>query len=430
MRFARQSSYSSTRCAATLVAAMVFVLTLATAAFATTHEKTLYSFTGSPDASPNGALVADAAGNLYGTTPSSGSGTVFELSPPATSGGAWTETVLYAFQGGDTDGAYPYGTLIFDNAGNLYGTTSGGGPDNRGTVFELSPPATSGGAWTETVLFFLPTNLFKGYSPAGRLAFDGEGNLYGMAQNGGIHFHTCDCGTLFELTPPAVSGGAWTPHVLHNFGLTTGDGANPVGDLTYWKGALYGMTAHGGTSGAGTIFQATRSHGTWTVSVLASFDGINGSLPFGALALDAAGNAYGVAVNGGFAGTVYELSSPAVTGSGWQLSALYAFTGAKDGANPSGPVVLDSAGNIYGTARNGGLRNSQTNNNGTVFELSPPATSGGAWTETTLHEFGGGVYNDGSQPNYGVVVVNGKLYGTTAAGGLNNVGTVFSLAVN
>ena len=433
MKLRKQSNHSLARCAATLTAAMILALTLATNASASSHERPLYSFTGSPDASPNGALVADAAGNLYGTTPSEGSGTVFELSPPTTSGGAWTRTVIYAFQGGDTDGASLYGTLIFDKAGNLYGTTSVGGPDDRGTVFELSPPATSGGAWTESVIFFLSSDPNAGYNPAGKLAFDSDGNLYGTALNGGRDITNCgECGTIFELKPPAVSGGAWTPNVIHEFGQVTGDGATPVGDLTFRQGVLYGMTQHGGAYGQGTIFQMAAIHGVWTVSVLHSFSDSDGALPFGGLAFDAAGNIYGVTVNGGThctCGTVYELSPPSVTGNGWQLSTLYFFTGGSDGANPSGPLVRDKLGNFYGTARTGGLKNKQTNNNGTVYELSPPATAGGAWTETTLHEFSGTPYNDGSQPNYGLIEVNGKFFGTTAQGGAANLGTVFSLVI-
>jgi uncharacterized repeat protein (TIGR03803 family) len=163
--------------------ALAVLFTIGTA-FATT-EKVVYSFQGSLDGyRPSASLVADADGNLYGTTAFGGSssGTVFELSPPATADGAWTGTVLYAFQGGSNDGAFPMGTLVFDKQGNLYGTTEEGGPQGTGTIFELSPPATAGVAWTEAILWIFPQGLLRGYSPAGKLVIDASGNLYGTTQ--------------------------------------------------------------------------------------------------------------------------------------------------------------------------------------------------------------------------------------------------------
>ena len=155
-------------------------------------EQVLYSFAGGTDGNnPDGGLVADSLGNLYGTTTWGGPdsitpyGTVYELTPPAVAGGAWTKTVLYSFQGGANDGSTPFGTLIFDKLGNLYGTTQAGGPGNAGTVFELSPPAVPGNPWTETVLFIFPGDQSQGYWPFGKLTFDGIGNLYGTTEYGG-----------------------------------------------------------------------------------------------------------------------------------------------------------------------------------------------------------------------------------------------------
>ena len=422
--------------------ASLAVLILLGSSFATT-EKLVYSFNGQPDGlNPNAGLVADAVGNLYGTTSFGGTnsacncGTVFELSPPATVGGAWTESILYSFRGGNLDGERPSGTLTIDAQGNLYGTTLNGGSNNPGTIFELSPPATAGGAWTETVLFIFPADLSKGYGPQGKLVFDASGNLYGSTQNGGSK---CDCGTVFELKAPATAGGAWTHRVLYNFGpyLSGNDGIYPGPDIIYRNGVIYGVTHYGrGTSQNGIVFQLVRKPGTWTENILYRFAERAG--PVGGLVLDPAGNLYGTTVYGGNlnclpgCGTIYELSPPTAAGGAWQETVLYSFLGHGDGAYPSATLWRDGLGDLYGTASSGAIKDKLNHNagDGTVFKLNAPASAGGAWTLSVLHDFNYPATADGSFPNGSLTLFNGVFYGTTIFGGANefsNYGTVFSV---
>jgi uncharacterized repeat protein (TIGR03803 family) len=378
-------------------------------------EKVLYSFSGGSDgANPVGGLVADKAGNLYGTTSEGGSsnctagcGIVFELIPPATLGGQWIETVLYRFTGG-SDGAAPQSNLIFDATGNLYGTTGGGGnASNGGTVFELTPPSTQGGAWTETVLYRFAGGT-DGKIPVAGLVFDAAGNLYATTLFGGA----TNAGTVFQLMPPAIEGGAWTETVLHTFGHGN-DGLDPqAGLIVDNRGALYGTTI------TGTVFKLTPP--AWAEKVLFTFTGggNNGSWPCSLIARQ--GSLYGLSRLGGSqanTGTAFQLS-PA-SGGAWTETTLYSFTGGNDGGEPCGTLVSDQAGNFYGTTSGNGQ-----NIPGTVFKLTPPGTLGGAWTETTLHKFGGN--NDGLSPVAGAIFgKGGALYGTTSGGGSSGRGTVF-----
>jgi uncharacterized repeat protein (TIGR03803 family) len=422
---------------------LLFVLLIAANAFA---EQMLHSFVSAAGGlNPNAGLIADKAGNLYGTTLTGGTyancscGTVFELSPPAVKGGTWTETVLYSFRGEYTDGQAPMSALTFDEVGNLYGTTlAGGGSNSYGTVFELSPPGQPGGAWTETVLFFF--NLIQGSMPVGQLVFDEAGNLYGTTLLGGDATFCnpgsgfAGCGTVFQLTPPVAPGGTWTESVLHAFGALATDGQIPEG-LTFQNGVLYGTTGNGGTNGAGTVFQLVSENGTWTENILYNFTGAEGYEPAGALIFDSAGDAYGVTARGGGSsncqqgcGAVFELSPPAAAGDSWQETTLYRFTGRRDGSWPVEALVRDKSGNLYGTATQGGLSNKRTSNNGTVFKVSPPTVSGGAWTEIDLQAFAGSTSGDGSEPFGGLVLAKGRYYGTTYQGGAGNSGTVFAVS--
>jgi hypothetical protein len=212
-------------------------------------------------------VVFDKQGNLYVATTDGGPpscapiggacGTVYELSPPAKEGDPWTATLIRMFEGKKSnDASVPTGGLILDGAGNLYGVTGYGGtgdcvlvgvPAGCGTVYELSPPAQKGGAWTETILYSFPSSK-QGYLPNGGLIFDSEGNLYGATMFGGGQGTACDpfyqyCGAVFKLSPPKTKGGKWAEHVLHSFAGGT-DGANPKGSLVLDnKGAIYGTTA-------------------------------------------------------------------------------------------------------------------------------------------------------------------------------------------
>ncbi len=425
---------------AALAMAVVFALTVVLSQSAQAQkpaasvgwtEKVLYSFcaqTNCPDgAGPSADLIFDAAGNLYGTTGGGayGAGAVFELTP--TAGGGWTETVLHSF-GNGTDGAYPDGGLVFDAAGNLYGTTSEGGTYSCfggagcGTVFELTP--TAGGGWAEQVLYSFGSGT-DGTAPDGGLVFDAAGDLYGATSEGGTYscFDDNGCGTVFELTPAA--GGSWTEQVLHNFKGGT-DGYQPAAGLIFdAAGNLYGTTAGGGIAGGGTAFELTLTEdGSWTEQVLHGFgSGTDGAVPYAALVFDAAGNLYGTTYHGGTnnscvytgCGTVFELT---YSGGAWWHQVLHNFGSGSDGYWPQANLIVDAAGNLYSTTFQGG-----THGEGTVFEVTPE--SGGRWTEQVLHSFNGA---DGYWPWAGLVFdAAGSLYGTTNRGGAYEAGTVFEL---
>lgn len=323
---------------------------------------------------------------LYGTTFDGGTGAycsdsvlecgvVFSLAPPATPGGPWTETVLYTFSGA-SDGSNP-GSVVIGSGGVLYGTTSAGGSAGLGTVFSLTPPASPGGAWTETVLHSFTGP--DGSGPSAPLIIGRHGVLYGTTGTGGTGACGSGCGTVFSLTPPASPGGPWTEAVLHSFAGSPGDGENPVGMVTDGRGDLYGTTSAGGTGACSNTYPPC--------------------------------------------GTVFSLTAPAAAGSDWTEKVLYNFPTTSGGYTPNaGVVILD--GVLYGTTVNGG--NGNYGNYGTVFSLTPPTSTGGAWTETVLHSFSGG--NDGAHPTASLAVGrDGLLYGTTSAGGSGKFGTVFSL---
>jgi uncharacterized repeat protein (TIGR03803 family) len=295
------------------------------------EEKVLHSFNenGKGGYAPNGGLILDAAGNLYGITnyggagkctsdAGTGCGTVFELSPN-TSGG-WTEKVLHSFNNNGKDGYYPVAGLVSDAAGNLYGMTGFGGAGvcsnsapftGCGTVFELSSQA--GGGWAETVLHSFGGGT-DGELPQGGLILDGSGNLYGTTADVSSSCTSvpADCGTVFELMPHA---GAWTENVLHNFSANGTDGYAPHGSLVLDPaGNLYGATYFGGANSDGAIFELTSpKDGSSMEKILYSFENVRGSCaaePEG-LVMDAAGNLYGTSLLGGEAnwGTVFEFDA-------------------------------------------------------------------------------------------------------------------------
>lgn len=384
-------------------------------------EKVLFSFQGKKFSGP-GSLIFDAAGNLYGTTSQGGAygdGSVFELSPIAE--GKSKEKVLHSFNG--TDGETPLGTLVFDAVGNLYGTTLNGGAHANGTVFELSPKV--GGGWTEKVLHSFSAAGTEGTTPRSNLIFDASGNLYGTAYGGGdlgcVTQNGGACGTVFELSPTGTGG--WILKTLHRFNGI--EGAYPAAGLTFdAAGSLYGTTSGGGPdvlNQLGTVFELSpTASGTWTEKVLHSFTADDGNQPSAGLIFDAAGNLYGTTPFGGDVagsiGTVFELS-PSASGD-WTENVLYSFNIATGGAMPYAGLIFDAAGNLYGATAGGGA-----NNNGTVFELSP--TGIGHWTEQVLFGFD---VTDGENPQANVVMdAVGNLYGTTIQGGAYGDGTVFEV---
>jgi uncharacterized repeat protein (TIGR03803 family) len=386
-------------------------------------ENALYNFAGGSDPKfPYAGLIFDKAGNLYGTTELGGAynqGTVFEI---ANSGGIWTESVLYSFTG-SADGGQPAAGLVFDASGNLYGTTNFGGSANCnlgcGTVFQLTPAS---GGWTDTVLYTF-TGGADGREPYARLSFDAAGNLYGTTLLGGNVGSVCSsgCGTVFKLTP---GSSGWTESVLYAFAGGT-DGASPYDGLALdAAGNLYGTAYTGGTSGNGAIFKLTPASGGWTESVLHAFGGgSNGKYSYGDLILDAAGNLYGAAFQGGGQGygVVFELL-PNAKG-GWKEKVLHSF-GNVPAANPVAGLVMDSAGNLYGSTMVGGNQSSCGGGCGTLFKLA--LGSGGAWTYKALHLFGQGT--DGYHPTGDLILdAAGNLYGTTQAGGVQGSGVVFEI---
>ncbi len=324
------------------------------------------------------------------------------------------------------------GPLVFDTSGHLYGTAYADGGHNYGAVFELIQEA--GGGWSEKVLHSF--DGIDGWLPSGGVIFDAAGNLYGTTQQGGsgqcdLHSpHVTGCGTVFELSPQ--EDGSWTFTTLHNFNDDGADGIRPLAGLIFDKaGNLYGTTYEGGaacfTVGCGTIFELSpATGGSWTEKILHSFSGRDGVAPYDSLIFDAVGNLYGTTLAGGAfkAGTVFELIPKGTTG--WTESVLYDFnsgSGEPQGAaSPYASLVFDAAGNLYGTTFEGG-----SNHTGAVFELTH--NSDGSWTETVLHYFT--TRSDGQFPAAGLIFgTNGDLYGTTEGGGSANGGVVFALRRN
>ena len=413
----------------TPLVATVALAMIATPTLASAQTETLLHIFKNNGTDPEAAVIADAAGNLYGTTLFGGTydyGTVFELAPKA--GGGWAEKVLHSFNNDGVDGTGPVAGLVIDAAGNLYGTTPRGGAYTYGVVFELSP--RKGGSWTEKILHSFGNSL-DGQVPVAGLVMDAAGNLYGTTQYGGAHAVAGIGGTVFELR--AKTSGGWIEKILYSFTDNGRDGYEPVTGLIFdGAGNLYGTTIYGGsdrvhcTLGCGTVFELTPRSGAWAESILHNFAGgsTDGAGLFGGLVIDGAGNLYGTTYEGGAGacpfgavtcGTVFELT-PA--GSGNWTESLYSFNNA-DGFSPEAGLILDSSGNLYGTTVYGGAYKE----GGTAFELTP--TAGGGWTETLLHSFASG--NDAAYPLAGLTFgPSGVLYGT-ASGGAGGPGAVFEI---
>jgi hypothetical protein len=404
------------------LASAVMMLSYITGAWGAATETILHRFPipGSDGKYPTAPLIADSAGNLYGTTNFGGSlvnggvsGTVFKLS--RASNGSWSETVLHSFSGG-TDGGYPYSSLVLDSQGALYGTTYDGGDTTYcnggcGVVFKLTP--NSDGIWTESVLHTFTS--IDGQYPLGPLTFDQQGNLYGTTSDGGLAGTQCwnGCGVVFQLTPS--SGGNWTYHQIYNF--TGGsDAGNPSSQLVFGKdGSLYGA-AGWAVVFPEVVFKLTPASATWTLTVLHTFPGCITCDTFGVMpgvTFDAIGNLYGaVPVTGKYAsGFVYRLTP---SGGTWMFKDIHDFTNQADGGIPFGNLVVAKHGILYGATYGGGDRIDCFNDGcGVVYELMP--ASGGTWSEKTLYGFRGG--KDGNSPHAGLLMDSaGNLYGTTYYG--------------
>lgn len=417
------------------------------------HLTILYSFqNGNDSAQPLSSLVADKAGNLFGTTAGleglpcpEPCGNVFELSPPSAKNGAWRFSVLYDFTGG-ADGGIPHGNVIFGPDGDLYGTGVRGGKfayaARGGVVFQLAPPSRRNGHWTEAVIHSFGRGL-DGYAPQGGLAFDGTGNIYGTTAFGGLY----GSGMVYEGSPPAQPGGKWTEKTLHSFGFGN-DGFWPMAGLAIDPaGDLFGTTEFGGyyslfcQGGCGTVFELSPAarRDAWTYSLLRLFNGkSDGALPEDPLIFDNAGDLYGTTLDGqgdpnaGYGGAAFELTPPANKNGSWTENVLYLFPEFPyDAGYSSAGLIFDNAGNLYGTSQSGGLFS-----RGTAFKLGRPRTNGGMWTDRILHNFnkvnGGPIY-----PLAGLVFgIDGDLYGMTPYGGTGNCtfgrvkgcGTIFQIA--
>ncbi len=394
-----------------IITAFAFALLITQLADAQTFQ-VLHNFTGGIDGgNPPYTLAQDTAGHLFGTSNSggrNGAGVVFRFQRMNS---AWVLTPVYAFSGQDgqpgwgvtlsPDGtiytvasyasvfggpcgtaihlrpsliappavpAYwnetalrtyvksqegcPTGNLLLDSSGNLYGVTQDGGPNGWGSVFELT---RNGSAWTETILYAFQGQA-DGGAPYSGLIMDNAGNLYGTASAAGANRQ----GVVFELKQ---SGGSWTEQVLYTF-QGANDGGQPVAGLIFDNaGNLYGATASWGSGGGGTVFKLAPSGGSWSYSVLASFTGSDG--PVASVTMDSRGNLYGTTFmddSYGY-GSVFKLTP---SGGGWTYTDLHDFTGGTDGGYPGGGVVLDSGGNLYGTAVTGG-----TGGFGVLYEITP-----------------------------------------------------------
>lgn len=316
-------------------------------------------------------------------------GTVFSLAPPALPGGAWTETVLHSFAG-EPDGSLPEAGLVIGAGGVLYGTTSSGGSGacalgTCGTVFAMTPPASPGGAWTETVLYiFQPGN--DGAIPTAALAIGAGGVLYGTTYfGGGTAACSGGCGTVFSLTPPSSAGGTWTEAVLYRF---TGslDGGYPLAGVSIGDtGVLYGTTSYGGSGacserqdppGCGAVYAVAppaSPGGEWTETAIYSFKGRgNGLQPRSGVVIGGGGRLYGTTYYGGSGkacylacGTLFSLTPPVSPDAPWTKSVLHNFTGyPADGGNPI--ALIFAGGALYGTTFDGG-----SSAFGAVFKARP-----------------------------------------------------------
>ena len=389
--------------------------------------RVIHTFTGGADgASPAAGLTMDAAGDLYGTTCAgghtgsncgsplcgNGCGTVFKLKHFASN---WVLNPLYSFVG--NDGQNPEGRVALAPDGTLYGTTYRGGGGGCGVgcgiVFQLRPSAADQYQpaalvpWNEAVLYRF-TGLSDGAQPQGDLTFDQLGKIYGTAQGGGNGL-----GVIYELTP---SEGGWAETVLYSVQDRRG---SPTGGVIFdSSGNLYGANNLGGQYDDGAVYQLSPSGSGWTEQNLYSFTGgTDGWFLWGGLMIDSSGNLYGTTSAGGSGGggTVFELTP---SSGGWNFTTLYGLPGTGLGGGPFEKLVMDAAGNLYGTSTGGGKYGY-----GTVFKLTP---SSGGWTYTSLYDFACGP--DGGYPISNLVFdANGNLYGTTYECGVQGSGGGFGV---
>jgi hypothetical protein len=405
------------------MALIAVVLMMSGGAVAASKYKVVFDF-GKHGFRPHGNLALDPKGNFYGAMQTC-CGPQFDELTDSHSG--WKESSWADGGGGYT---LANGSPVLDGAGNLYVTTSAGNYDREsytgGFVHQWIP-----GDRQLVDIHMFPVNQngdclsgSDGCDPQAGVILDQAGNLYGTTTEGGTgNCSGYGCGTIFELSP--VSGGGWTEQVLYSFTGTGGDGTLPAAALILDAARnLFGTTAFGGTGscagffpGCGTVFELSPNGiGGWTETVLYSFQGsADGATPITSLILDRAGNLYGTTgegENGICCGTAFELSPNGV--GGWVETVLYAFQGNADGAYPAASLIFDPAGNLYGTTFFGGGSGCSGSGCGTAFKLTP--NSSGGWSESLLHAFNN--KSGGQNPSSGLTLYKGTLYGTAEYGGI------------
>jgi uncharacterized repeat protein (TIGR03803 family) len=322
------------------------------------------------DAHSGAPLIMDAHGNLYGTAGGFNSyGSVFELL--AAPNGTWIEQILHQFTG-NGDGSGPGSGLTLDSSGVVYGTTFSGGEYNEGTVYSVNPRSVS----NEKIIHSFVPSVVSGNSPSSTFLQIIDGHIYGTTVYGGPNGIPYGNGTVFDLT---LTANGWTASTLYVFkGAQHGDGAHPVAGLFDGINNFYGTTQLGGTGtgycqpyGCGTVYRLTHnSDGSWSETVLHAFQaGLDGDGPWGNLIFDRSGNIYGTTYAGGVQneygnGTIFKLSPS--SGGQWTYSVLVRLPGGAGGSIIDGGLVIDNAGNLYGTAQNGGAYG-----DGVVFEITP-----------------------------------------------------------
>jgi uncharacterized repeat protein (TIGR03803 family) len=397
--------------------AAVFAMAAVHATPASGQTLTTIASNGAAGVATNAPLLLGAHGKLFGTSllgGQSNNGEVFELTPPAAGQTVWTSAILYQF-GATPDGAGPGSGLTAGPKGVLYGTTARGGANGTGTVFQLTPPGAGKTTWTEQILLSLP-NTSAAATPAGTLAIDKSGNLYGVTQS------LQTTGTVYELSPPASGKTAWTYTVLYTF--TGGaDGGLPgpyAGPLLGPAGDLFGTTEFGGIGSDphGTVWHLTppgKHSSSWTETTLATFNGTNGTFAEGGLAKGPKGTLYGTASGGGadYNGVVFQLVPPPKGDTAWTFNVIWNFDTSGSGAAPEATPTVDAAGNVFGTTVADG--NDGGYGNGVIFELSPPAAGNTAWQYTLLYAFPSG--NQGGNPRQLIPGRKGVLYGSSEFGG-------------
>ena len=367
---------------------------LACAAWAAPRFKILHMVSGGVSS----GVTLDGKGNIFGTTTGGGTfnkGTIFELTPGAH---GWTLSIVHNFDGYDGGGGN--GGLVFDGAGNLYGTSPAGGAYNGGSVFEMTS-GTSGWTFSDLYDFCQQYHCPDGGGPHAGVIFDECGNLYGTTVAGG----TSGAGTAFELLRGADSD-SWSEKVLYSFGSKPYDGNNPYDTPVFDKaGNLNGVTYYGGSDQLGTVFKLRRGSSGWKERLLREFDGLDGALASSSVVFGGSGDLYGTTVAGGShdSGVVFKLT-PQPNGR-WKEIVLYEFPKPENGRFPSSGVIFDKAGNLYGTTSGGG-NPLCTGGCGVVYKLAPGA--GGKWKYSLLHKFTG---RDGGYPDGVVLDGKGNLYG-------------------